>query len=608
MTDLDTTNTFTILDGIPPVLTVTGPSDGYTIAEYHTLTVSWNASDNIALDSAFIEYTSLGENDYTVMGSTLAITGNFDFMIPQGMTNEARIRVTIFDIAGNMALDSSSIFTVTDFTPPSIQIESPVIGERFDIDGTMDIVWLADDNVNVENVDITYSVNNGTSWQEIQLNNENNGNYSWMVINDPSDSVQVRTIAFDAIGLSDTSIVGGLSIDIVYPIVSLISPVPGTLDWQNKQIEIQFSQQMMPEGFSSDFINFTSDHSDTVNSIFTYIDSTQSVVMDLSTGFASRDSITITLNAAGVANYYGYALDGNADGEGGDSYSFGYKIGMAGDYNLDNALNGSDLAIFVSSWENDSYVNELGPYSGDVPNIVIHPDQAFNIEDVMSFVVMGNWYLDNGGLLVSNSSVVGSTLSYDIENDSILIDLPLGIVAFDFELNYDLNQVSPVYEKTPEQLTLIHFDKTGGKMNVISEVKLDNRITIPFTLEEKESQIQLFINGYDSKGILIAQLMETITLNAVPEEFVLSQNYPNPFNPVTQINYGLPKASRVHLAIYDILGREVTTLVNWEQDAGYKSITWNGTDAFGKPVGAGMYFYMVKAKGFRQVRKMVLLK
>jgi len=608
LTDLDTTNTFTILDGIPPVLTVTGPSDGYTIAEYHTLTVSWNASDNIALDSAFIEYTSLGENDYTVMGSTLAITGNFDFMIPQGMTNEARIRVTIFDIAGNMALDSSSIFTVTDFTPPSIQIESPVIGERFDIDGTMDIVWLADDNVNVENVDITYSVNNGTSWQEIQLNNENNGNYSWMVINDPSDSVQVRTIAFDAIGLSDTSIVGGLSIDIVYPIVSLISPVPGTLDWQNKQIEIQFSQQMMPEGFSSDFINFTSDHSDTVNSIFTYIDSTQSVVMDLSTGFASRDSITITLNAAGVANYYGYALDGNADGEGGDSYSFGYKIGMAGDYNLDNALNGSDLAIFVSSWENDSYVNELGPYSGDVPNIVIHPDQAFNIEDVMSFVVMGNWYLDNGGLLVSNSSVVGSTLSYDIENDSILIDLPLGIVAFDFELNYDLNQVSPVYEKTPEQLTLIHFDKTGGKMNVISEVKLDNRITIPFTLEEKESQIQLFINGYDSKGILIAQLMETITLNAVPEEFVLSQNYPNPFNPVTQINYGLPKASRVHLAIYDILGREVTTLVNWEQDAGYKSITWNGTDAFGKPVGAGMYFYMVKAKGFRQVRKMVLLK
>ena len=608
LTDLDTTNTFTILDGIPPVLTVTGPSDGYTIPEYHTATVSWDASDNIELDSAVIEYTLSGDIDYTVMGSTMAITGNFDFMIPQGMANEARIRVTIFDIAGNIALDSSSTFTVTDFTPPSIQIESPVIGEKFDIDGTMEMVWLADDNVNVENVDIAYSVNNGTSWQEIQLNNDNDGNYSWMVINDPSDSVQIRTIAFDAIGLSDTSIVGGLSIDIVYPIVSFISPVPGTLNWQKKQIEIQFSQQMMPEGFSSDFINFTSDYSDTVNSIFTYIDSTQSIVLDLSTGFASGDSVTITLDAAGVSNYYGYALDGNADGEGGDSYSFGYRIGMAGDYNLDNVLNGSDLAIFVYSWENDRYVNELGPYSGDVPNIVIHPDQVFNIEDVMSFVVMGNWYLNSGGLLFSNTSVGGSTLSYGIENDSILIDLPLGVVAFDFELNYDLKHVTPGYEKAPGQLTLIHFNKTGGKMNVISEAKLDNRIKIPFTLEEKKSQIQLFINGYDSKGLLIVQLKEIITLNAVPEEFVLSQNYPNPFNPVTQINYGLPEASSVHLAIYDILGREVTTLVNWEQDAGYKSMTWNGTDALGRNVSAGMYFYLLQAGDFRKVNKMILLK
>ena len=71
------------------------------------------------------------------MGSTLAITGNFDFMIPQGMTSEARIRVTIFDIAGNMALDSSSTFTVTDFTPPSIQIESPIVGERFETKFTL---------------------------------------------------------------------------------------------------------------------------------------------------------------------------------------------------------------------------------------------------------------------------------------------------------------------------------------------------------------------------------------------------------------------------------------------------------------------------------------
>ena len=60
-------------------------------------------------------------------------------------------------------------------------------------------------------------------------------------------------------------------------------------------------------------------------------------------------------------------------------------------------INGSDLSIFISSWESDNYVNELGPYLGDLPHITINPDQKFNIEDVMSFVVLGNWYLFNYG-------------------------------------------------------------------------------------------------------------------------------------------------------------------------------------------------------------------
>ena len=65
---------------------------------------------------------------------------------------------------------------------------------------------------------------------------------------------------------------------------------------------------------------------------------------------------------------------------------------------------------------------------------------------------------------------------------------------------------------------------------------------------------------------------------------MLYSNYPNPFNPTTKIDYGLPEVSNVKLVIYDILGREVTTLVNGFQDAGYKSITWHGTDTFGRNV------------------------
>jgi hypothetical protein len=96
--------------------------------------------------------------------------------------------------------------------------------------------------------------------------------------------------------------------------------------------------------------------------------------------------------------------------------------------------------------------------------------------------------------------------------------------------------------------------------------------------------------------------------DVIPDGYNLVQNYPNPFNPTTKIDYGLPEASNVRLIIYDILGREVTTLVNGVQEPGYKSITWNGTNAFGKNVGAGMYFYLIQAGEFRQAKKMVLLK
>ena len=98
------------------------------------------------------------------------------------------------------------------------------------------------------------------------------------------------------------------------------------------------------------------------------------------------------------------------------------------------------------------------------------------------------------------------------------------------------------------------------------------------------------------------------TTTEIPKIYHISQNYPNPFNPITKIDYGLPEEANVSLVIFDILGREVITLVNGLQEPGYRSMTWNGTDAFGRNVSAGMYFYLLQAGDFRQVNKMILLK
>jgi len=92
-------------------------------------------------------------------------------------------------------------------------------------------------------------------------------------------------------------------------------------------------------------------------------------------------------------------------------------------------------------------------------------------------------------------------------------------------------------------------------------------------------------------------------LAGTPSGFRLSDNYPNPFNPETKINFSVPGERFVSLAIYDVLGREVATLVRERKQRGEYSITWN---AAGQP--SGVYFYRVVAGTFVQTKKMVLMK
>jgi hypothetical protein len=85
--------------------------------------------------------------------------------------------------------------------------------------------------------------------------------------------------------------------------------------------------------------------------------------------------------------------------------------------------------------------------------------------------------------------------------------------------------------------------------------------------------------------------------------FQLLQNYPNPFNPTTTIIYQLAKAGFVTLTIYDVLGREVVTLVNEVKSAGTYTAVWNADR-----MPSGMYFSQLNSNGEQQIRKMILMK
>ena len=116
-----------------------------------------------------------------------------------------------------------------------------------------------------------------------------------------------------------------------------------------------------------------------------------------------------------------------------------------------------------------------------------------------------------------------------------------------------------------------------------------------------------FILKFEAFGVGIEEETE------FPKEFALYQNYPNPFNPVTNIHYGIPNKSHVNIKIYDLLGREVRTLVDKEQEASYYNIIWDSKDNFGNNVSSGMYLYKIVAYSdgrgvFVKTRKLLLLR
>jgi hypothetical protein len=94
----------------------------------------------------------------------------------------------------------------------------------------------------------------------------------------------------------------------------------------------------------------------------------------------------------------------------------------------------------------------------------------------------------------------------------------------------------------------------------------------------------------------------------VPTEFALTQNYPNPFNPTTSIQIQLPENGWTLLQVYDVLGREVKTLVNREMAAGSHVVTWDGTADDGRAVPSGVYIYRLTTQNFVSTKKMIVVR
>jgi phosphatidylserine/phosphatidylglycerophosphate/cardiolipin synthase-like enzyme len=143
-----------------------------------------------------------------------------------------------------------------------------------------------------------------------------------------------------------------------------------------------------------------------------------------------------------------------------------------------------------------------------------------------------------------------------------------------------------------------------------AENKNNENVLIIYDADIANLYIQEFAARYHAAGGTGDFIPTSVSANQerLPEQFQLAQNYPNPFNPGTSIQFQLPGAAEVNLAIYNISGRLVRTLVAGAMAAGSHTVRWEGDDSAGQPVSSGVYMVRIKSGNKIMTRKMMMIR
>ncbi len=128
----------------------------------------------------------------------------------------------------------------------------------------------------------------------------------------------------------------------------------------------------------------------------------------------------------------------------------------------------------------------------------------------------------------------------------------------------------------------------------------DEQSNLHYVFSRTDTLMPVLADLYYTKGTVITDVE---TLGQPKDYSIKLEAYPNPFNPTTTISYSIPKRGLVQLKVYDILGKEIETLVNEEKPSGKYSVKFNGSN-----LPSGVYFYTIRINNFVQSRKMILLR
>lgn len=246
----------------------------------------------------------------------------------------------------------------------------------------------------------------------------------------------------------------------------------------------------------------------------------------------------------------------------------------------------------------DSNVNEPGShgyikYQIDPKNSLIIGDEIRNTAYI---------YFDFNDAIITNTAINKINLPLPVELTSFSSEVDKNSVMLRWQTGFEINNSGFDVERktTNTRWTKTGFVTGGGSVNEIRNYNFEDKNLFSGNYYYRLKQV-------DYNGNYEYFNLSSEVVIGIPLKFALSQNYPNPFNPSTKINYDLPFDSKVSIKIFDLTGREISSIVNQVQPAGYYSVNFNASN-----LASGVYFYSINAEGgnktFVKSMKMVLVK
>jgi len=283
----------------------------------------------------------------------------------------------------------------------------------------------------------------------------------------------------------------------------------------------------------------------------------------------------------------------NSEGEfsSGKIYLKNNDIIRIGAYANDMSMDSWGFTI-INNGNQQSDAIEIGAYANDVnwdqfDNLIIkNNNQIFDAPDIGAYANDVNWdQFDN--LVIKNTNQQSEVIEIGAYANDVNWDQFDNLVIKNTNQQTDGIEIGAYVNDMVDNILLNASIKDD--FDNMTEINLESNLDNVIIYAERNS------NNLDNGGLKF--------IGTYPRKPILNQNFPNPFNPITNITYSIATNTHVSIKVYDITGKEITTLVNEYKTLGHYSISFNGSN-----LSSGFYFYRISAGDYTEMKKMSLLK